>query len=179
MVLGNFMQNPEFRAWKNNQSLIATLAKYFLANGDPINQAEFGLPFFVLSQKTVKLIFYCLTLFLFGLGAWKFLQQNRKMEDNKVISLLFILSVIFSGISWIHSFVFFLFPITYGVREVFEARNAMYAKILFWISVILPIFSGRFFVGLFIENFLLMISILLYSSILLYAAILVLGKDEN
>lgn len=178
MVLRNFMQNPEFRAWKNNQSLIATLAKYFLPNGDPLNQATFGMPFITLTQKTVKLIFYALAILIFGGGFFRYSQSKRKMTDNQIISSLFILSIIFSGISWIHAFVFLLFPITYTLAEVMEGEATRFSKIVFWISASLPSLTGRIFLGNTLEGFFLMVSLLLYTSILLYFAVLFLKPNE-
>ncbi|MBE7413324.1 MAG: DUF2029 domain-containing protein [Leptospiraceae bacterium] len=179
MVLKNFLQNPEFRAWKNNQSLIATLAKYFLPNGDLQNQTEFGMPFITLSPKFVKIIFYFFALLFFGSGLLKYYKSKVNLSNSQVISLLFILSVIFSGISWIHSFVFLLFPITYGLVNILENTVSLFSKILFWISVTLPILSGRVFVGNFLEDLLLMISVLLYTSTLLYISILSFKKNGN
>ena len=51
LVLNNAMKNPAFRSWKNNQSLIATIAKYFMVGADPLNQALFAMPFVSLGAK--------------------------------------------------------------------------------------------------------------------------------
>jgi hypothetical protein len=115
MVLLSAMKNPVFRAWKNNQSLIATLAKYFLEGADPVNQMLFRMPFYSLSMESVKLVFNFLALLIV---VPLFRKYKNGIDTNQNIAALFILSVIFSGISWIHTFSFLIFPLGYLCKRV-------------------------------------------------------------
>jgi hypothetical protein len=181
MVLQSVMKTPVFRAWKNNQSMIATLGKYFVEFADPINQANFKMPWIKLEQETVSKIFNGIFV-LFGFLLLHLLYKARILakyaSDARVISALFILSVIFSGISWIHTFCFFLFPILYLCVEYLQGGMSKWNKLLFFLGSILIILPNRNFVGSEIESFLLMVSVLLYAGIS-YFILLVFYQEEN
>lgn len=173
LVLNNAMKNPAFRSWKNNQSLIATIAKYFMVGADPLNQAIFGMPFLDLGAQTIKYIFYLCSI-LIGLP---FLYQLKKgFSDAGLISILFVLSGIFSGISWVHSFVVLLFPIAYLLHKLFEQDSSGINRKSFIIISIITIVTSKIIIGSTAEGIFLMFSFLLYTSLAFY---LILIKVEN
>ncbi|PJZ57415.1 glycosyltransferase family 87 protein [Leptospira barantonii] len=107
LILDNYLKSPLFRAWKNNQSLNATLAKYFLNYADVLNQSQHGYPIRELTEPVVKGIYYILSLVLvFPFFKIVFAKRNAEFA----LGCLFVFSVIFSGISWVHAFVFLLYP---------------------------------------------------------------------
>lgn len=168
-VLGNALSNPLLRSWKNNQSLPSTLAKYFISGADFVNQPLYRMPFISLSLEAVKMIQLSITL-LFGLPLLYLLKfQNKKWE---ITSLLFLASALFSGISWIHSFVIILFPSYLLVSKFQSDRFSKKEKLMLLSIFVLPLLTHRTFVGGFIENVFLMFSILLYSGMALYIFIL-------
>lgn len=167
LVLDKFIKNPIFRAWKNNQSLVATLAKYFFPLADPLNQIKFNLPLVQLSLGTIKGIYYAIiALILLPLG----LKIKKGIGENQLIATLFIISILFSGISWIHSFIFMFFPVFYIVLNY----NQMHKndKIVFFLLVLTPLLFTQIAGDLF-----LMYSGLFYIGIGYYY--LVLKYDEN
>jgi hypothetical protein len=173
LVLNNAMKNPAFRSWKNNQSLIATIAKYFMVGADPLNQALFRMPFANLEPKTITYLFY----FISGVLVSPFIYKLKKgYSDEQLISILFILSVIFSGISWVHSFVVLLFPIAYLLHCIFETNAAGSQKKIFIITSLATVLTSRNLIGTTAEGIFLMFSLLLYTSIIFY---LLLIKIEN
>jgi hypothetical protein len=174
MVLLSAMKNPVFRAWKNNQSLIATLAKYFLEGADPVNQMLFRMPFYSLSMESVKLVFNFLAL-LVVLPLFR--KYKNGIDTNQNIAALFILSVIFSGISWIHTFSFLIFPLGYLCKRV-SATDYKWRKILFFILGGLVVVTGKSICGNFLDSLFLMYSLLLYISLGLYFIILSLPRQE-
>ncbi|MCX8000179.1 MAG: DUF2029 domain-containing protein, partial [Leptospiraceae bacterium] len=161
MVFLNAMKSPLFRAWKNNQSLIGTLAKYFLIGADPLNQAIFDMPFIVLSAIQVKLIFLILSLILILLTSWKYFQT--KNEDNFLASL-FILSTVLSGISWVHTFVTLIPAFEILVSKSGAKRNLR--TILIGIGILLVI-THRNTLSPAVESAFLMFSGFLYLSLFL------------
>ncbi|WCL47633.1 glycosyltransferase family 87 protein [Leptospira sp. GIMC2001] len=168
MVLQSAMKSPIFRAWKNNQSMIATLAKYFIPMADPINQSTYKMPWLVLDMKTVQYVFYFIgSIFGFSL-IFKMYSRTRKVTSIQLLAMLFILSVIFSGISWIHSFTFMLFPILFLVAEYIDGGMSKMQKILFWLGIIILSMPNRNIVGSEIESLFLMLSFILYGSVILY-----------
>lgn len=173
MVLLSAMKNPIFRAWKNNQSLIGTLAKYFLEGADPLNQTLFRMPFYSLSIQAVKLIFnFFVLLILFPL----FYRYRKGIEPAQHISALFILSVILSGISWIHTFSFLIFPIAYLYYMVSKEKGYHIKKILFYTFGILIIISGKNIGGSVIDSISLMYSLLLYLGIGFYLLVITYSR---
>jgi hypothetical protein len=164
MVLMNAMKNPVFRSWKNNQSLISTLAKYFLDTADPPNQMLFRLPLINLTTESVKILFYSIS-FLLGIPLLTKFRKN--ISTLGYISLLFTLSVLLSGVSWVHSFSFFIVPIAYIYEQyLYQNRNKKIFTALM-VSGGMIILSTKQFSG-FLESFFLMYSILLYVGILIY-----------
>ncbi|TGM58701.1 glycosyltransferase family 87 protein [Leptospira adleri] len=107
LILDNYLKSPLFRAWKNNQSLNATLAKYFLNYADVLNQSQLGYPLAELSEKAVKGIYYILSLGLVIPFFWKVFARRK---EELTLGCLFVFSIVFSGISWVHAFVFLLYP---------------------------------------------------------------------
>jgi hypothetical protein len=159
MVLFNAMKSPLFRAWKNNQSLIATLAKYFLIGADPLHQQIFKMPFFVLSPEFVKNIFSLLSFGLLGFLGWRF---KKGLGEQSYIAALFILSVVLSGVSWVHSFVVLLVPIFFLSHNFLTYKNTN-GKIFLTIGT-LSVLTHKTFIGP-MESLFLMYSILLYISL--------------
>ncbi|GBF51951.1 hypothetical protein LPTSP4_34890 [Leptospira ryugenii] len=168
-VLGNALTNPLLRSWKNNQSLPSTLAKYFISGADFVNQPLYRMPFLDLEMKTVQKI-QAFILLLSGIPILFLMRQkNREWE---LTSLLFLASAIFSGISWVHSFVVCLFPIYFLLTEqALWGKETKGKKILLGICLI-PLLSHRSVVGSTLESVLLMVSILLYYSFALYTYII-------
>jgi hypothetical protein len=181
MILQSVMQTPLFRAWKNNQSMIATLAKYFLAMADPINQSTYKMPWILLQPDTVVKIFNGIFIF-FGLALLHLLYKTRIIatyaSDGRVISALFLLSVIFSGISWIHTFCFFLFPMIYLSLEFLDGGMSHIQKNWFLFSSFLLLIPNRNILGANAESLLMMVSILLYAGISFFFLI-VYYQEEN
>jgi hypothetical protein len=168
-VLGNALSNPLLRSWKNNQSLPSTLAKYFISGADFVNQPLYRMPFVSLTMGAVKLLQFAL-ISLFGLPLLYLLKfKNKKWE---IVSLLFLASALFSGISWIHSFVICLFPVYIMVSKYQNLSFSKKEKISLIIILVLPLLSHRSFVGGVIENVFLMFSILFYTGVALYIFIL-------
>lgn len=164
-VLENAVKNPIFRAWKNNQSLIGTLAKYFANGADPMNQYLLNMPFFVWQLSTIKLINLIITVGLILSLLWKWWTSY---SSNQMIGLLFILSVVLSGISWVHSFSVLLFPIYYLTLKIIEnpdLKKERWQLIGFGLANIV---LGRQFIGIYLEDILLMLSIFLYTTMFLY-----------
>ncbi|MDF3820353.1 glycosyltransferase family 87 protein [Leptospira sp. 96542] len=164
-ILGNAFSNPILRSWKNNQSLVSTLAKYFVTGADFINQPDYGMPFINLSVQTIKFIQFIFVIF-FGipiLMLWKL--KDKKWE---IISLLFIVSAIFSGISWVHSYIVCIVPIYYLVNHLTKYKWERMQIYIFVTVCLLPLVSHRTIIGSKLEQLLSMYSILLYSVTSLY-----------
>lgn len=173
LVLNTAMKNPAFRSWKNNQSLIATIAKYFLVGADPLNQALFRMPFVSFSAKTITYLFYFCSLLI---GIPFLYKLKNGISDAGLISVLFILSVIFSGISWVHSFVVLLFPIAYLLHRLFENEASSSIKKIFILNSVITVLTARTLIGSTGEGIFLMFSLLLYTSLTFY---LISLKIEN
>lgn len=175
-ILGNAMSNPLLRSWKNNQSFISTLAKYFVVGADFINQPTYGLPLIQLSKETIKLI-QLVFLALFGAPLLFLLRiKNIKWE---IISLLFLVSVIFSGISWTHSFVVCLVPTLLFLIH-WQTGNLNSKEIYSALTIVLvPLLTHRNIVGSKIDSALSMFSILLYTSIFFYIFLLNLTLKQH
>lgn len=177
LVLQSAMKNPVFRAWKNNQSLMATIAKYFLAGADPINQSNFSMPFFVIGEKLARGLSFLMSS---SLVLYLMFQDYRKKNDPLMISGLFILSVVLSGISWIHSFSVLLFPTFYMLQIVHNQKNVPYKKWQPTIGyAILVLLTARQVSGKYLENLTLMYSIFLYTSIFLFFYLSILSQPER
>jgi hypothetical protein len=175
-VLGKALTNPLLRSWKNNQSLPSTLAKYFISGADFVNQPLYFMPFLSLSMEVVKVIQLIIMAF-FGLPLLLLIKvKNRKWE---ITSLLFLASAVFSGISWIHSFVICLFPIFLMITKYQNQLFSKKERITFAILLLLPLLTHRSFIGLLFENIFLMLSILLYTSIGLYMFILFTSRKAD
>jgi hypothetical protein len=176
MVLLSALKNPVFRAWKNNQSLIATLAKYFMEGADPVNQLLFRMPFYSLSVGSVKLIFnFIVLLILVPL----FHRYRKGIDSNQSLSALFILSVILSGISWIHTFAFFIFPIGFIFHRITQTPELVWRKRIYFILCALIILTGKSVGGSVVDSISLMFSFLLYIGLGLYFLILSLPRREH
>jgi hypothetical protein len=176
LVLDNAMKNPVFRAWKNNQSLVATLAKYFLLVDDPDSQTKYNLPFFIINPITLKIINYSLSL---SIIVPLFIRLKNGLNKNSFIAALFILSAVFSGISWIHSFVILLYPMYYLFARfsfVSNSKEKTLSYIFYFIVFIIFISSG--FISRDLENIFLMYSGFLYISIGLYTILLLLPEKK-
>ncbi len=176
LVLNNAMKNPTFRSWKNNQSLIATLAKFFMVGADPLNQALFGMPYLNLSARTLTYLFYFCSLVV---GTPFLYKLKEGFKDANLISILFILSVIFSGISWVHSFVFLLFPIAYLSQQFFEENRNESKQKIFYALCGITILTSRGIIGSTLEGVFLMFSILLYISIGFYLLLIKIKTDDT
>ncbi|TGK49725.1 glycosyltransferase family 87 protein [Leptospira bouyouniensis] len=175
-ILGNALNNPLLRSWKNNQSLSSTLAKYFVSGADFINQPTYGLPFINLTLGTLKSI---QLVFVLVFGFPLLLLWKKPNERWSIISLLFLISALFSGISWIHSFIICLVPVYFILNKVIsEEKNRKQIYVLFFI-LSLPLLTHRTFVGQKIESLLSMYSILFYSTSLLYFYIVRFALHEN
>jgi len=168
-VLGQALSNPLARSWKNNQSLSSTLAKYFFQGADFVNQPLYRLPFVSLSLSTIKIIQTCV-IFIFGLPIL-YLLKKPNLKWN-ITAILFLASCLFSGISWIHSFVICIFPICFLILHNRNYLWSRYEKNWFWITIALVLLTHRSFVGGLVENILLMYSILFYLGISLYMFII-------
>ena len=170
------MNNPLLRSWKNNQSLPSTLAKYFVSGADFINQPTYGLPFFNVSLFTLKIV---QIIFVLAFGIPLLLLWRKPNQKWSIISLLFLISALFSGISWIHSFIICLVPVYFILNKVIsETKMTRSAYVLLFI-LSLPILSHRTFIGQKLESFLSMYSILFYSTSLLYFYIVRFALHEN
>ena len=176
LVLNNAMKNPAFRSWKNNQSLIATIAKYFMVGADPLNQALFGMPFVSFGARTITYLFYFCSLLV---GIPFLYRLKTGFTDAGLISILFILSVIFSGISWVHSLVVLLFPIAYLVHRIFEEGISGAKRNLFISLCVLTIITSRSIIGSTAEGIFLMFSLLLYISLGFYLLLLKIDTGES
>ncbi|TGL41369.1 glycosyltransferase family 87 protein [Leptospira perdikensis] len=164
-ILGNAFSNPLLRSWKNNQSLSSTLAKYFVSGADMINQPTYGMPFINLSLSSLKII-QLFFMILFGvplLLLWR--KENKKWE---IISLLFLISALFSGISWIHSYIICFVPIYFILYRTTHKENNQKEMYILLMILSLPILAHRTFVGSKIEAALSMYSILFYTTSVLY-----------
>ncbi|MEM7181348.1 MAG: glycosyltransferase family 87 protein [Spirochaetota bacterium] len=176
LVLQTAMKNPVFRAWKNNQSVIATVAKYFLAGADPISQPNFSMPFVVISNFTAKLIFYCIAFTWVGHLCYSFYKTANKFW---FLSGLFILSVVLSGISWIHSFSVLLFPSLYALRVTFLQKPTWQKWLPMGFYTLVVLGTVKQFIGKGGQDFFLMFSVFLYSSLFLYAYLYVLVVQQE
>ncbi len=175
MVLLSALKNPIFRAWKNNQSLIATLAKYFMDGADPVNQILFKMPFYTLSVGSVKLIFNFLVLLIL---VPLFYRYRKGIDSNQSLSALFILSVILSGISWIHTFAFFIFPIGFIYHRLYQLPDLVWRRRIYFLLCSLIILTGKSVAGSMIDSISLMFSLLLYIGLGLYFLVLSLPRRE-
>lgn len=162
LVLQNALKNPVFRAWKNNQSLVATLAKYFHSAADPENQYKYGMPFISLSLDQIKIILNICTL---AVLSPLFLFWKKGFSRNQLISILFILSAVLSGVSWIHSFSVLIFPVFYLFCCLEKNRRGAWA--VYTLGALTILTSGS--ISKPVENAALMFSILLYISLGYYA----------
>ncbi|MDZ4726402.1 MAG: glycosyltransferase family 87 protein [Leptospira sp.] len=176
-VLGNALTNPLLRSWKNNQSLPSTLAKYFISGADFVNQPLYRMPFVSLSMEVVKFI-QLVIIGIFGIPVLFIL----KMKDKKweLTALLFLASAIFSGISWIHSFVICIFPIFLLISRYLNQNYTKKESISLILILVIPLLTHRSIIGGVMEGVFLMFSILFYTSIALYIFILreIFIKDE-
>jgi hypothetical protein len=172
-VLKNFFSSPLMRAWKNNQSLPATLGKLFHDKADPLNQYIYHLPFFVMSHTSLKILNLLITLILifpFFLCSW------FSKNDTFIISTIYIFTIIFSGISWVHSFVYLMFPFAFVISKWNEFSKSL--KILFMISIFLSSFTTKNIFGSTLENLFMMFSIMMFGTLLLYLIILKLEFER-
>lgn len=176
LVLDNAMKNPIFRAWKNNQSLLATLAKYFLNGADLLNQPRYSMPFVSLSATTVKGMFYALTVTILAPLFWR---MKKGIEDNLLLACLFILSVVLSGVSWIHSFSVLLFSFVYAVNFLYERQELKRYRIILGVVGLMFILLGRQFIGSGMEDTAMMYSVYLYVSLALYILLLQFKDEES
>ncbi|PJZ76376.1 glycosyltransferase family 87 protein [Leptospira neocaledonica] len=182
LVLDKYLKSPALRAWKNNQSLNSTLSKYFLSYSDLLNQGRFGMPFIILNIDQVKIISGLLSLGIAGPYLYK---VYKGASEGFVLSGLFFFSIIFSGISWIHAFVFLLFPTAFALSklwpdqgeppliwEKWKTKLLDYRSATVFISIsILVLLLNRSFIGNAAEEALLMFSFLLYTSLIQYVCI--------
>ncbi|GBF40570.1 glycosyltransferase family 87 protein [Leptospira johnsonii] len=182
LVLDKYLKSPALRAWKNNQSLNSTLSKYFLSYSDLLNQGRFGMPFAALTINQVKVISGLLSLGIAGPYLYK---VYKGASEGFVLSGLFFFSIIFSGISWIHAFVFLLFPTAFALSklwpeqgeqfliwEKWKAKLVEYRSATIFISIsIMVLLLNRSFIGNVAEEAILMFSFLLYTSLIQYACI--------
>ncbi len=175
-VLGNALSNPVLRAWKNNQSLPATLGKYFVPNVDFINQGIFHMPYLNWDLKEVK-IAQAILMIPFGVPLLILFLQKEK--EKWILSLLFLFSCIFSGISWVHSFVICLVPITYLLNDVWGNKLGKWEKAILVFAFLLPLVSHRSLSGKILESVFLMFSILLYTTSTLYFYLFWRGKNKT
>ncbi len=174
-VLESALKNPLFRAWQNNQSIIATLAKYFLEYADPVNQPLRGMPWLNLQPVQVQYLFY--TIFAsFGVSLLWTLQSDPSRE--KVLSLLWILSVLFSGISWLHSFSVLIFPVFFATKEWLEGGLSSFQKKLLFLVFFLFLVTNRNLIGNSLESWALMLSVFLYGGVILYVLILSIHSED-
>lgn len=172
MVFLNAMKSPLFRAWKNNQSLIATLAKYFLLGADPLNQAMYDMPFIILNSAQVKFMFLILSLSFIFIPSWKYLQDKN---EEIYLASLFILSTVLSGISWIHTFVT-LIPAFYVLVSLSATQRKL--RILLLGLGIFLVSTHRNALGSVVESSFLMFSGFLYISLFLLI-LLFLQKESD
>ena len=175
-ILGNAFSNPLLRSWKNNQSLSSTLAKYFVSGADMINQPNYGMPFFNLPLFGLKII-QLFFMILFGIPLlllWR--RENKKWE---IISMLFLVSALFSGISWIHSFIICLVPIYFILNQIANIENNKKEMYILLFILSLPLLAHRTFVGSQAEAALSMFSLLFYTTSLLYFYIVRFALHET
>lgn len=164
-ILGNAFSNPLLRSWKNNQSLSSTLAKYFVSGADMMNQPTYGMPFTNLSPSFLKII-QLFFMILFGIPL--LLLWRKKNKQWEIISLLFLISALFSGISWVHSYIICLVPIYFILDRVTNTKHSQKELYLLLFLLSLPLLTHRTFVGSKIESALSMFSVLFYTTSLLY-----------
>ncbi|TGN19751.1 glycosyltransferase family 87 protein [Leptospira idonii] len=175
-VLGNALSNPLLRSWKNNQSLPSTLAKYFISGADFVNQPLYRLPFADLSLNTVKTI-QLIIILIFGAPILLLLKRpDRKWE---LASLLFLASCLFSGISWIHSFVICIFPMYFLISHFLTYEWSKRERNTFLVIASLVLLTHRSVVGSVMENVFLMFSVLFYLNAALYILILYFSFKKN
>ncbi|EMY78432.1 PF09594 family protein [Leptospira weilii serovar Ranarum str. ICFT] len=202
LILDNYLKSPLFRAWKNNQSLNATLAKYFLSYADVLNQSRFGYPLQELNESVVKGMYSILSLALV-IPFFRMVFTKRNVEFT--LGCLFVFSIVFSGISWVHAFVFLLYPSailldrvwSFGERSilpVWETKTGSFLKksldsvniifkkdkvsFFFITGFLLILFCNRSVVGNAVEERLMMASYLLYFAIFQYVLLLLALKYE-
>ncbi|PJZ70914.1 hypothetical protein CH373_06745 [Leptospira perolatii] len=187
LVLEKYLKSPMLRAWKNNQSLNATLAKYFLPYSDIMNQGRFGMPFIDLTVFQVKWIGNLLTLTIAGPYLYK---VYKGASEAFVLSGLFFFSVLFSGISWIHAFVFLIFPAAYILGTVWpkddsipkletwkDKRNR--SSFVFLSMSLFILLANRSLIGSGTEEKLLMFSYLLYTSLIQYFCLFFISPGDT
>ncbi|OLY62601.1 hypothetical protein BWD12_19120 [Leptospira santarosai serovar Bananal] len=202
LVLDNYLRSPLFRAWKNNQSLNATLAKYFLGYADILNQSRLGYPILELSESVVKGMYSVFSLILVIPFFWKVFAR-RNVEST--LGCLFVFSVVFSGISWVHAFVFLLYPsailldrvwsfVEYSILPVWKDGTGSFLKrgihsmkgifkndkvsFCFALGSVLILLCNRSIIGGVVEERLMMASYLLYFAVFQYVLLLFALKDE-
>jgi hypothetical protein len=176
LVLGNALKSPTFRSWKNNQSLVSTLAKYFLSNADVLNQDQYNLPIFSVSKQGFQIIFYSVSLVI---GIPFLIKIYKGIQNYSLISVLFILSVVFSGISWLHSFIFLFIPIFYLIHLFSENILSKIQKYIFLVLCFLIIIVNKNIIGESFDSALKMYSYLLYISLGYYLLFLTMNEDEK
>ncbi|PTM48161.1 uncharacterized protein DUF2029 [Leptospira borgpetersenii serovar Javanica] len=202
LILDNYLKSPLFRAWKNNQSLNATLAKYFLNYADILNQSRLGYPILELSEWIVKGMYSVFSLILI---APFFGKVFAKRNVESALGCLFVFSIVFSGISWVHAFVFLLYPsailldrvwsfVEYAILPFWKADTGSLSKkglysikrifkndkvsFCFMAGSVLILFCNRSIIGSVIEEKLMMASYLLYFAIFQYVLLLFALKYE-
>jgi hypothetical protein len=162
-VLKNFFSSPLMRAWKNNQSLPATLGKFFHDKADPLNQHIYHLPFFIMSHTGLKVLSLSFTLILvipFLISAW------FTKNDYFIISSIYIFTIVFSGISWVHSFVYLVYPYGYLINKWKDYSKGTKAFLIF--SIFLSSFTTRNIFGSGLENLFMMFSVMMFGALVLY-----------
>ena len=173
LLIDNFIDNPALRAWKNNQSLSATLSKYFISSVD-LYQFKFGLPFFTISLERLKMINLFISILFLSSLIYLFF---KKVKDDTFISLLFICSLILSGISWLHSFIFLIFPVFYIYFHFPNMKKG--EKYFVFVILSLVFVFHKNVLGVYIKDMFFMYSGLLYISISLYFFIFRLSLKEK
>jgi len=170
-VFQEALSNPAVRAWKNNQSLGATLSKLFFNFADPQNQFIYHLPLVSLELTSIK---YIQGLFTIVFGVPLLYLGFQKNKSSEIFAMLCIVSCLWNGISWIHSFVVFLIPILYFWSRFSEFGNLRFLTIAI---LLLPLLFHRSILGTNTEGFLMMISFLFWTGIAFYIILLKRAYD--
>ncbi|EQA35962.1 PF09594 family protein [Leptospira inadai serovar Lyme str. 10] len=189
LVLEKYLKSPAIRAWKNNQSLSSTLAKYFLQYADIMNQGRFGMPLVELTLNQIKWIGNILSI---GIAAPYLYRAYKGASDGFLLSGLFFFSVLFSGISWIHAFVFLLFPTAFALsgfwprterfpnreewKSLFGKNKSVGTYLILSFAVLL---LNRAIIGSAAEELLMMFSFLFYISVIQYFCIFFIESKNN
>lgn len=193
-LLENFQRHGIIRPWANNQTVSALIGKLFLPGADGA-QSQFGLPLLFANRypdagelrqlsMVVRGLNGLLYLLALGTSLFVFAFQGRREKGGdlfsspsliRLLSLVLLISLVGSGVSWYHAYSILLLPLFFRLYQSLVAgqqllpAEKMLVLVLFVFGFLSPIFPPVFRKLLAIYSvfaWLILATIILYLGIL-------------